>query len=84
MKNFDASPNNPQLLGIFLIILGIFLIVLAITNPDWFFGNSLSFNLEKIEGWIKFFGRNPSRIIIGLFGIFLIGFGAFWIFAIKK
>jgi uncharacterized membrane protein HdeD (DUF308 family) len=82
MKNINF--DNPQLLGIFVILFGIFSIVLAISNAEWFFGNSLTFNLEKIQGWIRFFGRNTTRIIMVIFGIFMIVFGIFWIFASKK
>jgi hypothetical protein len=83
MKNL-MSCNNPQLLGIFVIAFGIFVIVLALSNAEWFFGNSLTFNLEKVQGWIRFFGRNITRVIIGIFGIFMIIFGIFWIIAIKR
>jgi len=85
MKILDVlSKNNPELLGVFLIIFGIFLIVLAVTNPNWFFGNNLlSYNLKKIQGWIRIIGRNPTRIVVGIMGIFLIVFGVFWIIAIK-
>jgi hypothetical protein len=83
MKNLLSS-NNPQILGVFVIVFGIFTIVLALSNAEWFFGNSLTFNLEKVQGWIRFFGRNTTRVIIGIFGIFMIIFGIFWIIAIDR
>ncbi len=75
---------GPQFLGIFVIILGIGVMILSIANPDWFFSNSKTFNLDKVQGWINFFGRNTTRAIMIFMSLCMIIFGIFWIWAYSK
>lgn len=67
--------------GFFFIIMGIFMLVMAITNSNMLFGNSKTFNVNKIQGWVNLFGRNTTRVIVMFMGVFLIGFGIFWLWA---
>jgi uncharacterized membrane protein len=76
--------NNPKYFGIIICILGIFILLGAIFNSNFIFGDGSepkSFNLKKIRGWVSMFGRTVTRIIVGIFGIFMLIFGIFWFFA---
>jgi small neutral amino acid transporter SnatA (MarC family) len=68
---------NPQYMGIFYVAVGVFMLLAAIKNWEWVFGGH-SFNLKKIQGISKMFGRSVARIVAGIFGLFCIFFGIWW------
>jgi len=74
---------NPHFLGIFFAFAGVVVLISAIIDANWLFGdvNTTTYNLEKIDGWVNFFGRKPARIIAGVFAVLTILGGLFWFWA---
>jgi hypothetical protein len=72
--------ENPHYLGLFFALLGVGGLICAIMDVNWLFGdvNTTTYNLSKIDGWVNFFGRNPARIIFGVFSLVVIIAGLSW------
>lgn len=73
--------NYPAVFGIFIILIGVVLFICALKDVQWIFGNTLSFNVRKVKGWVNLFGRGPARFIVGLMSLILVFIGIFWIYA---
>ncbi|MDR3095433.1 MAG: immunity 17 family protein [Bacteroidales bacterium] len=67
--------KNPIYFGWLVIAVGILFLVEAVIDAEWLFGHAKTFNLDKIEGWVSFFGRNTARLIVGINGLILIIIG---------
>jgi hypothetical protein len=86
-RKMEAINTNPKYFGIVISILGIFILLGAICNSNFIFGDGSepkTFNLQKRHGGVSMFGRTVARIIVGIFGIFMLIFGMFWFFAYPK
>lgn len=62
------------------------MLVSAIVGAKWLFEKDVSgvtYNLDKIDGWINMFGKKTARVFVGLSSIVLILAGGvwFWIYA---
>lgn len=75
----EETVFNPSFGGLFIILFGIFTLVLAISNAEWFWGDKKSFNIKKVKGWINLFGRNTTRLFVGIMSVLTILFGIFWL-----
>jgi len=65
--------------GLIVAAGGVIILVGVILDADWLFNNMAhSYNLEKVVGWVNFFGRQPVRIFVGVSSIGMIAFGLFW------
>ena len=75
--------KNPHYFGIFIVFVGVLVLLSAITDANWLFGNvnTTDYNLEKIDGWVNFFGRKTARVISGVFSVVVILGGIFWFWA---
>ncbi|SBW05990.1 immunity 17 family protein [uncultured Dysgonomonas sp.] len=68
----DIFSNNPAFYGIFIVVLGIIFLLTAIYDAKWIFGNTTSFNIQKVQGWVNLFGRKTTRIAVGIMSLVLI------------
>ena len=76
VKQFFAEilTKNPHYFGLFVAFVGVFMLLAAIYDWNWIFGNvnKVDYNLQKIDGWVNFFGRKAARIISGVFSVLVI------------
>lgn len=56
------------------IILGLFYIIVSVFNVDWFFSGT------KGQVYVRWFGRNGTRVFYFILGVLLIVFGIIGIF----
>ncbi len=70
--------HHPLYFGIFLVIIGIGLLLTAIYDGEWLFGNTRLYNLQKVDGWVNFFGRKTARIFVGIMAFVLMASGIVW------
>ena len=76
--------ENPSCFGWFIVAVGVLFIAAAIMDAEWLFGHARTFNLSRIEGWVNFFGRNTTRVIVGGTGLFIIAIGIIWVWISSK
>ena len=81
--------KNPHYFGIFFILLGIVFLISAILDANWLFEDDVSgvtYNPNKIDGWINFFGREISRWLVGVLAVVLMLSGVtwFWVYKVMK
>jgi hypothetical protein len=74
--------DNPHYLGLFFALIGAIGLIAAIVDANWLFGdvNRTTYNLQKIDGWVNFFGRKAARIISGVFSTLVILSSLCWFF----
>jgi hypothetical protein len=77
--------TNPHYGGIFIALVGVMGVLASIFNWNWVFGNvsGVTYNLEKIDGWVNIFGRKAARIVFGILSFLAFSGGVlwFWIYA---
>ena len=75
---FSAENIKPYS-GLIIVIIGVFLLLAAIFNWDFVFKDKAnSFNSQKIAGWVNLFGRNTTRVFVGLSALLVIILGLIW------
>jgi hypothetical protein len=72
--------ENPHYFGIVFVLIGILILVSAIIDAHWLFGDvsDVTYNLDKIDGWVNMFGREIARVLAGIGSIVLILAGIYW------
>ena len=69
--------DNPYVWGVFTILFGLFFLLAAIYDWKIIYGDvsTVTYNLNKIDGWINMFGKKTARVIGGAFSVLLILLG---------